>query len=229
MLLRSFSTVRQWHQTSKEPDLSGPGCVIVVWKAFSTCIDFPIWQKQLVCDEWLKEQKMYGCQNSSIHSAHNSTSDKLYIHMNKQHMFSLLQVSQPLVLFTFLSSLVWQIYNELYRKWQMLVLCHDPKQPPTTARDWPSILLYLFEWERLSETEMHRERERGGPEEMFCPIRLMLKRPSAFVHWNASHSHVTSIISLCTHCYASTWLSCLKCAEMTEMRRVVEVEWVYEC
>lgn len=42
----------------------------------------------------------------------------------------------------------------------MLVLCHDPKQPPTTAGDWPSILIYLLERARLSVTETERERER---------------------------------------------------------------------
>lgn len=45
----------------------------------------------------------------------------------------------------------------------MLVLCHDPKQPPTTTGDWPSILLYLLEQERLSETGAQREREKARP------------------------------------------------------------------
>lgn len=113
ILFRSFSTVRPWHQTNREPHLSWSGCVIIVWNAFSTCIDFPVWQTQLMCDQWLKEQKMYDCQDASTNATHTSTSSLLYILTNTQHMFSLLQVSQPLVLFMFLSSLVWQIYNEL--------------------------------------------------------------------------------------------------------------------
>lgn len=45
----------------------------------------------------------------------------------------------------------------------MLVLCYDPKQPPTTAGDWPSILLYLLEQERPNETHTQRNGGRGWP------------------------------------------------------------------
>lgn len=126
------------------------------------------------------------------------------------------QVSQPHVLFIPLSSLVWQIYNELWRTpWQMLVLCHDPKQPQTTAGDWPSILLYL----------LARERERGGPEETSCSIRLMLMRPSA-----------SAVIHCCPTCYWHHFslytLLCFNfielpkvCWEMAEMRRGLEEGW----
>lgn len=54
----------------------------------------------------------------------------------------------------------------------------------------------------------------GGPEEMSCSIRLMLMRPLASVRCNTSESHIL----LYTHRYASILLSCLKCAEMAEMR-----------
>lgn len=54
---------------------------------------------------------------------------------------------------------------------------------------------------------IHREMGGGGgPEEMSCSIRLMLMRPLA------------SVRLLYTHRYASILLSCLKCAEMAEMR-----------
>lgn len=190
------STVRPWHQTSRQPNLSWPASVIVVWKTLSTCIDFPIWQQHLMHDKWLKETKFY--QNTCTHATHNSSSCLLYIHMSTQHMFSLSQVSQPHVLFMFLSSVVWQIYNELQRiLWQMLVLCHDPKQPPTTAGDWPSILLYLLE--RVEVKERRRRRERVA--QRICSVQSDWcwwgPRPlSIVIHCSPA---LLAFISLCAH------------------------------
>lgn len=73
ILFGSFSTVRQWHQTIRRPNSSWPVPVIVVWKTFTTCIDFTIWQQHLMYEEWLKDQKMYGYQNTCLHAIHNST------------------------------------------------------------------------------------------------------------------------------------------------------------
>lgn len=126
----------------------------------------------------------------------------------------------------FLSSLMWQISNELQRTlWQMLVLCHDPEQLPTTTGDWSSIRLYLLEWGWLSETETPGERAWGGPEEMFCPIRLMLMRPSASVCCNAFQSNILLPSFLFVH---TVMVRLYRAAEMKEIGRVVEREWVGE-
>lgn len=74
-------------------------------------------------------------------------------------------------------------------------------------------------------THLEREGVRGGPEEMFCPIRLMLMRPSASVRCNTFQSHILLASFLFVH---TVMLRLYWAAEMTEKGRVVEVEWVYE-
>lgn len=131
-----------------------------------------------------------------------------------------------------LSSLMWQIHNETERAlWQMLVLCHDPHTAPNYH--WGLVINTTLP-SRVRETEWdcdtwrERERERGGPEEpeeMFCPIRLMLMRPTASAGWNTFQSHILLASFLFVH---TVMLGLYWAAVMTEMGRVVEVEWVCE-
>lgn len=179
----------------------------------------------LIDEKGLKRQKkMYGYLTTCVPATNNSWSCLLYIATHK-HSTYVHTITGPYVLFMFLSPLPWQIYNERQRTpWQMLVLCLNPKQSPTTAGDWPSILLYLLESRRLSDTETTR-RGRGGPEEMFCPIRLMLMKPLASIRCNTWLSHMLAVSFL----FVYTVILSLYWVAQSVLRNVRQGEDLFAC
>lgn len=120
---------------------------------------------------------------------------------NKQHMFSLPQASRPLFSCSCLRRCDGFTTRCGERRDRCWCFAATPKQPPTTAGDWSSILLHLVEkerWERGGGTWRGNVcvcvsvwgSEWGCPQEMFRPIRWMLMTPSASVRCNTFRSFV---------------------------------------